>query len=306
MTDLNDTALHALDRRRSALGEHIEIAFSAAPEPALTLAPQAEIEELLDILAADGAGAMPAGGTLHVGVSHTSVRDSFAALCLSVPLGDYVVLSVTDSGDGAVSDTPLGTRLSGARVIAERHGGAISDHRSPGIGTVVRAFLPAVGPSSHAPATEETAPLGDETILLVEDEPAVRGYLSAILAEQGYNVLSAAGAREAELIASRHEGPLDLLLTDMAVPGSSGFEIAARIGALRPGITVLRMSGHAGPAGAGADHILEKPFRPAVLLQRIRTLLDCAPQRRAVAAPERTPPSPLSAADPEAASPATE
>jgi len=318
MNDLNETALRALDRRRSALGEHIEIAFSAAPEPALTSAAQADIEELLDMLAADGANAMPAGGTLHVGVSFASVRDSFAALCLSVPLGEYVVLSITDSGDGLPPEPVFANRRSTARAIAEACGGAISEHRSPGIGTVVRAFLPAVCPSAHAPAAEQTAPLGDETILLVEDESAVRTYLAAILSEQGYNVLSAAGSREAELIASRHSEPIDLLLTDMAVPGSSGVEIAARIGNLRPGITVLRMSGHAGPTGTGPEHILEKPFRPAVLLQRIRALLDCAPRldsplplnsephRAAAAEPERTPPSPPSEGDPAAADPAKE
>jgi CheY-like chemotaxis protein len=313
MIDLNNTALWALDRRRSALGEHIEIVFSAAPEPALTPAAEADIEELLDILAADGANAMPAGGTLHVGVSFACVRDSFAALCLAVPLGDYVVLSITDSGDGRPPDPAFGDRLFAARALAEACGGAVSEHRSPGIGTVVRAFLPAaVSPGVHLPSAEETAPLGAETILLVEDEHAVRAYLATILSEQGYEVLSAAGGREAELIACRHHGPIDLLVTDMAVSGSSGAEIVARIGQLRPGISVLRMSGHAGQVRGKAEAILEKPFRPAVLLQRVRALLDCAPRldsalhRPAAAVPGRTPPSRPCATGPAAAGPAKE
>jgi CheY-like chemotaxis protein len=293
MIDLIDTVRAATKRLRDLLGDEVEIVFSSAAESAIVAAAPPEVERLLGILAANATSVMPAGGKLFVAISRTNVRDEFAALCLSVPVGDYVTLAVTDTGHGGT-----GVDLSGARRIVEGLGGAISEHRTPGIGTVVRAFFPTTA-GTHTPEhlESESAPRGAETILLVEDEPAVRTYLAAILAEHGYEVLSADNSCAAVRIARTHAGAIDLLVTDMAVSGSSGAEIVSAIGKLRPGIAVLRISGHTGRGAGPGDTVLEKPFRPAVLLQRVRTLLDSAAGPPGAAGPERTPPSRPSAAD---------
>lgn len=306
MTDLNEIVGEAI-QRRSILGDHIEIVFSPWPEPVLTTAGKDETEQLVMQLASLGVEAMPKGGKLHIAVSPTSVRDEFAALCLSVPIGEYATLAVSDTGDG------LGSDLSAARVIAERCGGGISQHPTPGIGTAVRAFLPSLpffATAERAAVLEEAepenAPRGTETILLVEDELAVSAYLTSVLAERGYEVLAASSAREAMRVASRHDGPIDVLLTDMALPGSSGSEIVDSIAGLRPGIRVLRMSGHVDPTGATVDNVLEKPFRPAVLLQRIRTLLDSGRPMTSAAALGQNLPSQPSEEDREEEDPAKE
>jgi CheY-like chemotaxis protein len=301
MIDLNTAAVAAIAGHRS-LFEHIRMEFRPSLEPVSIEVSREDVERIVSCLIRAGADAMPGGGTLYLNASRIAVRDYFAALCLSVPMGDYVVLAVTDTGEAG---TCVGGNLEAARAMAARCGGAISEHRSPGIGSVVRVLFPA-GEKARVPfpwSLEDSA-RGTETILLVEDEPAVRSYLAGILTDSGYTVVSAANGEEAIRTAALQD-EIDLLITDMSMPGSSGAEVIAAIRAARPDIAVLRMSGHSSRPSDEADVVLEKPFRPAVLLQRVRTLLDFPRSRPDVAEQAQNPPSRPCEEDRGAAGPAT-
>jgi CheY-like chemotaxis protein len=304
MIDLNAAVFPSVAELRSSLA-HISVDFRPAPEPAWISAWESEVEEIVSLLTDAGAAAMCLGGALYISISRTRVADSFAALTLSAPIGEYVVLAVTDTGDGS---QPGDSVLTAVRGLAGRSGGLVSEHRSPGIGSVVRVLFPAAMPNRMpAPPDGEKTPGGTESILLVEDEPHIRNYVAGVLSEHGYTVLSAGTAQEATETAARPECEIDLLITDMAVSGFGGAEIIAAVRSSRPGIPVLRMSGQASELTApSADAILQKPFRPSVLLRRIRMLLDSPPSQPCVAGQAQNPPSPLSGADPEAKDPGKE
>jgi CheY-like chemotaxis protein len=265
-TDLNDAVARIAPALRKEAGDNIAVSFVFTSEPALIIENTRVVERLILSLVADACGRMPGGGELFMETSRTSVADSFAALCLSVPIGEYVVLAVTDTG--------AGTTGSGA----EPSGYFISRHSLPGVGTVVRILFPVAYPGvdvSSAPDAE-TGPGGNETILLVEDNLAIRRYLRVNLVQRGYEVLDAANGGDAVLLASRHKGRIDLLLADFGLPDADGAEIAESIASLQPGIRVLYMSGHLkSPRMAEyGEKFMQKPFRFAELLLGLRAIFD--------------------------------
>jgi DNA-binding response OmpR family regulator len=161
-------------------------------------------------------------------------------------------------------------------------------YSEPQKGSTFKVYLPRVegsvedAPAKHTPLKEQR---GTETVLLVEDEQAVRDLVSTILTQQGFRVIVARNPRDAEEIASRHREEVHLLLTDVVMPGTSGRELAARIMVCRPDIRVLYMSGYTenlitrgGMLEEGLA-FLQKPFSPVTLLQRIREVLDHAPKK---------------------------
>lgn len=246
-------------------------------------------------LAVNAQDAMPEGGTLSMETSTTRVADDFAARVLSVPRGNYVSLTVADTGTGMTPEVQArlfepffttkepgkgtGLGLSTVYGIVQQSGGAISVHSAPGIGTSVRILFPAV---LEAPVADErqsvsTPASGSETVLLVEDESGVRHYMCDVLSEHGYRVLDAANGPDALGLASHFAGPIDLLITDVALPGMNGPEIVSRFLALRPDTPVLRVSGYPESFGARMERqipSLQKPFRPEDLLRRVREVLD--------------------------------
>ncbi|MCC6224391.1 MAG: PAS domain S-box protein [Thermoleophilia bacterium] len=269
---------------RGVLGEAIELHLDrGAPLPAV-LAVSDELEQVVLNLATNARDAMPGGGRLAISVSERSEGT--------------VAIDVVDTGSGMSEDVrsrafePFfttkerghGTGLGLATVwgIVERAGGTVELDSEPGAGTRVTVSLPALPDApAGAPAAQAAAAgrNGGGTILLVEDEESVRALTERILAGGGYEVLAAADAGEALALAGARPGAIDLLLTDLVLPGVPGVELAARMVASQPGLRVLGVSGYAGDEiepGSGAPRgfpVLAKPFTRAALLARVAEVL---------------------------------
>jgi signal transduction histidine kinase len=283
---------------RSSLGERITLATSLDPDLRLVFADPGQIEQVLVNLAVNARDAMPDGGTLTVETGNADIDHGYAGLRPGPPAGRYVQLTVSDTGAGMPPETaerafePFftskpkgeGTGLGLATVygIISQGGGDVHIYSEPGIGTTVRALLPAcskapAGGSQRTPVPSRRR--GHETLLLVEDEPAVREVAHRILTRNGYQVIVAANGSQALDLAKTRKGEIHLLLTDVIMPGISGKDLAAKILADRPSIRIIYMSGYASTvlATQGALDptitLLEKPFTEATLLNKIDRVL---------------------------------
>jgi CheY-like chemotaxis protein len=242
--------------------------------------------------------AMPTGGRLSIETANLTVTDAEAAERELAP-GRYVTMSVCDTGIGmndevrahvfepffTTKETGKGTGLGLAIVmgIVEQSGGVIRCESQPGEGTSFRIFLPAAAEaapkSGRAAGSFAKAPKGCEVVLLVEDEDAVRKLSRNVLEASGYVVLDARNGREGLALFQAHEGPIELLVTDVVMPESSGRELAEAAIKLRPALKVLFMSGHTQDVVVkegvrkGAA-FLQKPFTPLGLAQKVRETLD--------------------------------
>lgn len=270
------------------LGERIELLVNATERDLWVNGDANQIEQILMNLIANARDAMPNGGECHVEVSRVGlvnapfvrirVRDTGIGLDVSVREHLFEPFFTTKApGEG----TGLG--LATAYGIVQQHGGSILVESSPGAGATFDVLLPAVE-SAAQPTSEVVATISDaggsETVLLVEDEDAVRRVAERFLRRQGYNVLVASGGAEALEIASTSH-PLDLLFTDVMMPGMNGFELAERLRHLQPGIKVMFVSGYTGdyletqtgelPAGT---HFVYKPYEPRRTAHLIREILD--------------------------------
>lgn len=254
-----------------------------------------QLEQVVLNLVVNARDAAPRSG-IRLSVSREQVAGSAAATGL--PAGEYVVLVVSDDGCGIdPEDMPFifdpffttkelgkGTGLGLPTVysIVEQSGGRVVVHSEPGRGTAVHVYLPSVSPADAPVAPETVASIperGEELILLVEDEPAVRALAERVLQRQGYNVVAAHDGQHALELAAAMPGVVDLLVTDVVMPRLGGVELAERLGTLQPGLRVLFMSGYAPddlprPVGGGPLHFLEKPFAPADLQGAVRQVLD--------------------------------
>ena len=295
---LLDTAVVLTDVQkmlRRVLGEDIELCCRIeAPAPQVKADPGA-IEQVLMNLAVNARDAMADGGQLDIEISSTVIATSSQP---DLPAGRYAVLTVTDTGMGMDAATQArifepffttkgvgcgtGLGLSTVLAIVRQCGGCISVSSELGKGTRFEIYLPNV---SVAQPTEREyaapiAPDGDETILLVEDEDAVRGVAAMALQKHGYRVIEAKNAGEALLVCEQHPSLIHLLLTDVVMPRMKGSELAARLALIRPEMKVLFMSGYANlslaPAETTDEHIpvLQKPFTVTSLTQRVREMLD--------------------------------
>ena len=289
------------------IGEDIALVTNLAATLGHVKADRGQIEQVVMNLAINARDAMPRGGQLVVETANADLDDEYVRRNVGSRPGPHVMLAVSDSGVGiprelqrhifepffTTKEQGKGTGLGLATVygIVKQSGGYIEVDSEPGRGTTFRIYLPRV--DSASPAAERSpraaAPTGGtETILLVEDEDGVRELARDILRSSGYTVLEGRNGAEGLLLGERHQGALDLLLTDVVMPRMSGRELAERMVSLRPELSVLYMSGYTDDAVIrhgvlGSDTaFLQKPFTPAALVQRVRETLD---QARRVPAP---------------------
>jgi len=298
--DLNAVVRDTVGTLGTLLGERVEVALTLAGAdargPLTVRADRGQLRQVIMNLAVNGRDAMPEGGRLTVSTARAATDGEAAAP--GAPSPGWARLEVTDTGIGMDAETlrrifdpffttkqpGLGTGLglSTAKRIIDHCGGRIDVTSAPGAGTTFRVLLPA-GPPSAPPAEvadgELVASGRGTTVLVVEDQQAVREMVVDVLAEQGYAVLSAADPDLALAAAAGHPGRIDLLLTDMVMPRMNGRALAQKLLASRPGIAVLLMSGYTDDDGTrGADEpayggLLAKPFGASELLRRVEEAL---------------------------------
>ena len=303
--DLNAVIAGAekLLRRMAAAPVELTVRLGEGLGP-VKLAP-GSLEQVLLNLTANARDAMPQGGELLIETAQVVLDSGFASRHLGVRPGPHVRMRVRDSGSGMDEATRTrifepffttkapgrgtGLGLATVRSIVQQAGGTIWVESAPGVGTEFVIYLPCcedVGQVTSLAPLRSPRLSGTETILLTEDEPALRAAAREILARHGYQVLEANSAGEALIIAEKHHGPIDLLLADVMMPYLSGGELAGRLTPLRAGVRVLLMSGHAPdspqvrralPPGAP---LLRKPFSPHELLRSVRDVLDAQGRER--------------------------
>ena len=303
--DLNAIAKHTARMLERLLGEEIRLELAFDPATAPVRADEGQIHQVLINLAVNARDAMPSGGTIRIATSALLVDQGAAATApltgTEIPAGRYSVLAVSDSGVGMSEQTlahifePFfttkekgkGTGLGLATVygIVTQSGGYVTAESVAGEGSTFRVLLPSL-PSGVAVASPSSTPAGGsgqgETILLVEDEAAVRDLVATALGERGYRLLTAADAEEALQKEREHDGPIDLLITDVVMRGQRGPELARRIRERRPSIPVLFMSGYpddalsAGGTLDGGTAFLQKPFRVSALGAKVAEVLRAA------------------------------
>jgi PAS domain S-box-containing protein len=299
--DLNGVVTENLNMLRRMIGEDVELVLVAANGLGSVRADAGQVEQVIMNLAVNARDAMPSGGRLTIETSNMAIDQERARFQAPLKPGDYVMLSITDTGAGMDPETqshifepffttkgPKGTGLGLSTVygIVKQSGGYIWVETQAGKGTTFKIYFPRVADtpevSAQAAVTAATvaADPGTETILLVEDEANLRYLARQFLEKQGYKVIEAADGTVALQIAVAHEGMIHLLLTDVIMPGMNGRELAQRIAEIRPNTQVLYMSGYTenvvgrnGTLDAGV-RLLQKPFTLRELKNRVREVLD--------------------------------
>jgi CheY-like chemotaxis protein/two-component sensor histidine kinase len=293
--DLNAVVRDMERLLRRTLAERVSLDVALAPGEPLVEADAAQLEQVVLNLVMNARDAMPEGGTIRIETSRTELGERRGSRVAGPPPGEYVVLSVRDEGAGMEQEVAArafepffttkpkgeGTGLGLATVYGTvtHAGGGAEIASEPGKGTTVQVYLPAVAERRPQP-DERPAPAHHDgagaTILLVEDEDAVRRLTARILRAGGFECLDASGGEEALRVYEANRGRIALLLTDVAMPGMSGADVAARIGADGSGPPVLFMSGYTDDPGvgrslpAGAAEMVRKPFTAESLLDSVR------------------------------------
>lgn len=302
IVDLNALVANMDGMLRRLLGEDIvELCSELDPDLGAIKADPGQIEQIIMNLAVNARDAMPTGGRLTVETRNVSIRKKTFRDMLVLEKGNYVLLAVKDTGHGMDEETQshifepffttkdkgkgTGLGLSTVYGIVKQSGGVIGVETKVGSGTTFKIYFPRVdglveNGAPEAPNKENVQ--GRETILLVEDEPAVRGLVHETLRLQGYTVLEARHGIEALLAGTKYLGTIHLLLTDVVMPQMSGPEVAEKLLLVRPDMKVLYMSGYPdhpvfSQGGIKQDtSFLQKPFTPTALAEKVREVLDGA------------------------------
>lgn len=271
-------------------GERITVRSVAEKELGWTVADPAEIEQVVLNLAVNAKDAMPAGGILTLRAKNVPLREAVVNLYNTIPAGDYVMLSVDDTGEGmtqatlerlfepffTTKETGRGLGLSIVHGIVRQSGGFFAIDSAPGRGTSFQVLLPRSVPPPRWKPPEQSAAARKGTILLVEDEETVRFFVSRTLRRQGYRVLEASGGDQAIAILKSDPGAIDLLLTDVMMSGMRGPQLRDQALAIRPDLEVLFMSGYAedrSAVNASADCFIAKPFATEELFAKVSALI---------------------------------
>jgi len=299
VTDLNTLVLGFEKLLRRTIREDIQIRMAPGTDVPTIRGDRGQIEQVLMNLAVNAQDAMPQGGTLHIETSTAVFDEAFARSRPGVTPGNYAMLSLTDTGVGMDPETrdrifePFfttkekghGTGLGLATVygIVKQHGGNIWVYSEPGSGTTFKCYFPAADGPREEDARErppDADPQGSETVMVVEDEELVRKLAVSILRRKGYTVFSAENAGDCLRNLDSLEAPIDLLLTDVVLPGRNGKELFREVSARFPSSKVLFMSGysdevvtHRGVLEEGIAFI-QKPFSVQALTQKVREALN--------------------------------
>jgi PAS domain S-box-containing protein len=297
--DLNEIVTNLAKMLQRIIGEDVHLQLHLHPVPLLTHADPGMLDQVAMNLSVNARDAMPEGGRLLIATSEKMVDEELARQHPEAAPGRYVCLSVTDAGCGipaellpkifepffTTKEPGKGTGLGLATVfgIVKQHRGWLTVDSEVGQGATFKIFLPALA-AVTAPAAAAARPKprgGTETILLTEDDPAVRKSTATILKHQGYRVLEAASGSEALKLWHEHRGAIALLFTDLVMPGGvSGRQLAQQLQAGQPDLKVIFASGYSAEIAGreiqlqAGENFMQKPFRPDDMLKTIRSCLD--------------------------------
>jgi signal transduction histidine kinase/CheY-like chemotaxis protein len=294
----NEIVLRMQRMLRRLLGEDIELAVGIARSVGSIKADAGQIEQVIMNLAVNARDAMPQGGKLVIETANVALDEEAARGREGIEPGRYVKIAVSDTGCGMDAATKervfepffttkemgkgTGLGLATAYGIVRQSGGAVIVRSEPGEGATFEIYLPRVDEPAAEKALKSLPAVatGEETVLIVEDEHAVRALAERMLRNAGYRVLVACDGGEALLLCEKHGGEIDLLLTDVVMPQMSGKELADRLAETRPEMKVLYMSGytdeaidHHGVLDA-ETHFIAKPFTVSELTHKVRNTLD--------------------------------
>jgi PAS domain S-box-containing protein len=302
--DLNVVVKDMYTMLRRLIGEDIDLATNATFDLGKVKADPGQVEQIILNLVVNARDAMPHGGKVTIETGNVSLDERYASEHVPVQTGDYVMLAISDTGSGMDKETQshifepffttkeagrgTGLGLSTVYGIVKQSGGFIWVYSELGKGTAFKIYLPLVvdeaevgKPKLHLSPTDLR---GDETILLVEDEDVVRRMARLILESRGYRVLEAREGEAALRVFCEHASQIDLMVTDVIMPGMSGRMLAERVAVLSPDLPVLYMSGYTDDAivrhGLLGDQLefIQKPFAPELLTRKVRSVLDSREQ----------------------------
>jgi PAS domain S-box-containing protein len=300
VVDINTLVKQLARLLRRLINEDVELVTALAADLDRVTVDPASVEQILVNLALNARDAMPIGGRLTIETANVELDDTYAVTHVAMKPGPYVMLAVSDNGQGMDAATRArvfepffttkeqgrGSGLGLATVygIVKQSGGYIWVYSEPGHGTVFKTYLPRTAPASDTPSLPAAAgeAVGWETVLLVEDEDLVRVLAREVLRRHQYVVLEAHHGVEALKVAEHHPHDIHLLVTDVVMPQMSGRELAERLAIVRPSMKRLFMSGYTDHALVH-DQVtrgfafLQKPFTPDVFAQKVRSILDSEP-----------------------------
>ena len=296
--DLNALVRDMDKMLRRLIGEHIDIATVLGADLDNVEADPGQIEQVLLNLAVNARDAMPDRGRLTIETANIELNAEFVRTHRTVEPGSYVMIIVSDTGEGMSPEVQArifepffttkeqgkgtGLGLSTVYGIIQQSGGSICVQSEPGHGTTFKIYLPRaheLAAAAESGVEETNKPGGNETVLLVEDEDAVRHMAQEILQSNGYCVLDASNGNEAVRVSAEHKGTIDLMVTDVVMPQLGGRELAEKLFVTRPEMRVLYMSGYTDDAIVhhgvvdGRASFLEKPFTSDALARKIREVL---------------------------------